>query len=272
MRLTRMFRIGREQKHNPEFPWYFRLFFGLFGAPEIGAKIRVSLVLEAIQDLSFSRLLDGSCGRGYLSFWLARQHPHASIRGVDLNPERVAHNRATLKNLNLSNLTFDHADLTHTLPGDDLYDAIITVDTLEHIDNDVAALKRMREAMTDDGRLIILVPADASRHYHFFQKAADYVVPDHVRPGYSVEELQDKLEKAGFILVKSRYLYGYFELYATQIGMVFSNRIVVYALLLPMMVLTACIPERWAPKVITNSLLAIARPHLITSEHHEPTS
>ncbi|HKP18150.1 MAG TPA: class I SAM-dependent methyltransferase [Gaiellaceae bacterium] len=45
------------------------------------------------------------------------------------------------------------------LPGDERFDAIVCLNVLEHLDDDVATLRDLRGCLTQDGRLLVLVPA-----------------------------------------------------------------------------------------------------------------
>jgi len=57
---------------------------------------------------------------------------------------------------------FEHAfrwDVSQPFPKTDLYDTVITINVVEHLKDDLRALKAMTERLNPDGRLVILVPA-----------------------------------------------------------------------------------------------------------------
>src|SRR3546814_10807909 len=64
-----------------------------------------------------------------------------------------------------------------TLPGvaRAAYDLIAVLDVVEHIDNDVAALRGMAECLAPGGKILIAVPA------HQWMRSADDVVNHHHR-------------------------------------------------------------------------------------------
>ncbi|MEM1029203.1 MAG: class I SAM-dependent methyltransferase [Myxococcota bacterium] len=71
------------------------------------------------------------------------------------------------------------------------FDAVIALDVIEHIEDDLGALKRMREAMTPDGTLIVSVPALS---FLYGQKDVDV---GHYRR-YERDGLLDVVSRAGF--------------------------------------------------------------------------
>lgn len=57
---------------------------------------------------------------------------------------------------------FEHAfhwDVYHPFPSPDLYDTVITINVVEHLKDDLHAVKAMTERLKPGGCLIILVPA-----------------------------------------------------------------------------------------------------------------
>src|SRR5579872_7354827 len=101
-------------------------------------------------------VLDVASGEGYGSALLARSA--ADVVGVDLDPEAVAHAQRKYPR---DNLTFQcgSADAL-PLPGQHLFDVIVSFETLEHIPADAqrrfaAEIKRL---LKPDGRLLISTP------------------------------------------------------------------------------------------------------------------
>lgn len=71
------------------------------------------------------------------------------------------------------------------------FDSVVCLNVLEHIEDDGAALKAMKQALKDDGSLILLVPA------HQFLFGEFDVAVGHYRR-YSKKLLRNRLEEAGF--------------------------------------------------------------------------
>jgi len=81
------------------------------------------------------------------------------------------------------------------------YGLVMAFEVLEHIEDDLEALKRWRNLVSDGGRLLLSVPAHA-KDYNDEDRAAG-----HVRR-YEKAGLEEKLSAAGFRTLKF-YCYGY---------------------------------------------------------------
>ncbi len=82
------------------------------------------------------------------------------------------------------------------------FDLIAAIDILEHITEDVEVMENFYHSLKQNGKLIISTPSN-------LDEAAKYT-EEHIRAGYSVEEITGKLESAGFSQIKCRYSYGRF--------------------------------------------------------------
>lgn len=251
-----MFEIGREQWRNQHFNMLFRLYFLIFGAPEIGAKIRNHTALKVLARYRFNSLLDAACGKGYATFHLARHRPDLQVLGIDLDREKIAQDVLIAQRSGLQNLRYEVGDVL-ALSCSDKVDVILTIDNLEHIDDDEQVLKNFRQCLRPGGLLVIHVPY---LHQHFFFKAAaEYVVEDHVRDGYTEDELTTKVISAGFEVLHLQMATTYFEAIANQIGNIFAKRLGIYAMLFPFLVLFSRLPARWGRRSIHNSLVLVAK-------------
>lgn len=79
------------------------------------------------------------------------------------------------------------------------FDTVVCLNVLEHIEDDVSALRRMRELLAPGGRVIVLVPA-----LHFLYGQMDRAL-GHVRR-YSRRSLRGAFRQAGLRPVSARYL------------------------------------------------------------------
>jgi len=78
------------------------------------------------------------------------------------------------------------------------FDLITALDVIEHIDDDVQSLKTIKELLTATGTAIITVPAYMFLWSHFDE------INEHKRR-YTLTELKNKLEQAGFRIEKISY-------------------------------------------------------------------
>ena len=79
------------------------------------------------------------------------------------------------------------------------FDTIICLNVLEHVENDIQALKNMHSLLKKSGNLILLVPAHKFLFCEYDKKLG------HFRR-YSVNSITDKLQESSFDVSKARYL------------------------------------------------------------------
>jgi ubiquinone/menaquinone biosynthesis C-methylase UbiE len=101
------------------------------------------------------RVLDAACGEGYGSAMLATQA--ASVLGVDLSPETVAHARARYGGN--PRVRFETGDCTalHDLP-DASFDLIVSFETLEHLHAQETMLAGFARLLAPGGMLLVSTP------------------------------------------------------------------------------------------------------------------
>ena len=98
------------------------------------------------------RVLDMACGEGYGSEVLARAA--AAVVGVDANPE--AHEHARLR-YPRQNLTFERG-LVETFGEPDSFDAVVFLQTIEHVQDPVAVLTHFRSLLAPGGVAYVSTP------------------------------------------------------------------------------------------------------------------
>jgi SAM-dependent methyltransferase len=91
------------------------------------------------------------------------------------------------------------------LPFDnDEFDCAVAIDVLEHLDNDQRFLGELRRVLRPGGRLVVTVPNGDPRLLANRIKWRLGMTPEiygHTRAGYTVAELRDSVERAGFVPV-----------------------------------------------------------------------
>jgi SAM-dependent methyltransferase len=135
-------------------------------------------------------LLDFGCGTGAFLEHLDR---FGHVSAVDGDPAAVAfcHRRG-------------RSEVRHVPPGaplpfgDGSFDLVTTLDVLEHIEDDVAALAELRRVLRPDGLLLIAVPA-----FMFLWGKQDEVSHHHRR--YTAPGVRRALAEAGFVVGRTSY-------------------------------------------------------------------
>jgi len=98
------------------------------------------------------RVLDMACGEGYGSAILARGAEN--VLGVDANPEAFEHARLRYT---VQNLRFERGMVEgHGEPG--AYDAVVFLQTIEHVHHPVAVLRHFRTLLAPGGSVYVSTP------------------------------------------------------------------------------------------------------------------
>ena len=101
---------------------------------------------------------------------------------------------------------FEIADLTQYY-RDSSYNLILSVDVMEHILEDVQVFKNFHRSLQDGGMLLISTPSDQGGS-DVHDEGESSFIEEHVRDGYNINEIAEKLKSAGFSRVEARYSYG----------------------------------------------------------------
>ena len=131
------------------------------------------------------KFLEIGCGTGFVLSGIAHDNPHLEISGSEIHSAGL--NYAANRVRNAALFQMDARDI----PFDNEFDVIGAFDVLEHIEEDSQVLLQMFRAISPGGGMIVTVP----QHRFLWSQQDEYAC--HVRR-YEPQELQDKVEKAGF--------------------------------------------------------------------------
>ncbi|MBI4430272.1 MAG: class I SAM-dependent methyltransferase [Candidatus Omnitrophica bacterium] len=162
------------------------------------------------QDLRCAKqVLDVGSGIGSIGQYLGEDGVKQVIlsdhceKMLDLLKLRFNH----LSNYRIAKLDISEQHMCRSVPIESI-DAITCINVLEHIKADAEALQNMRRLLSPGGRLLLIVPA-LSWLYGTLDKLGE-----HYRR-YDREELNEKLNKSGFVVEKQRCInfFGIFTWY-----------------------------------------------------------
>lgn len=152
-------------------------------------------------------VLDAGTGFGQYAWRMSKMNKKWQIKAVDIDPEHTAVNSIFFKTTGLSGrVTCETLDLTQ-LEEKDAYDLILCVDVMEHIEEDDLVLSNFWHALKPGGSILISTPSDRGGS-DVHSNAEPSFIDEHVRDGYGIVEICDKLEKARFSKTKAFYMYG----------------------------------------------------------------
>lgn len=151
-------------------------------------------------------ILDAGAGFGQYTYWLHKRNADWSILAMDVKEEQVADCNNFFQQIGADHVRFEVGDLTQfTHPN--AYDLVVCVDVMEHILEDVQVFKNFSASMKDGAMLLISTPSDQGGSDVHGDEDASFI-EEHVRDGYNIQEIQDKIRSAGFSKVEARYQYG----------------------------------------------------------------
>lgn len=153
------------------------------------------------------QIADAGSGFGQYVYYLSKKYPSSTITGLDIKQEQVDDCNTFFTSIGKQDLvSFEWADLT-TLNTREVYDLILSVDVMEHIEDDLTVFKHLYNGLKPGGILLISTPSDqgGSDVHHEHEES---FIDEHVRDGYAISDMEEKLRKAGFSDIHIRYSYG----------------------------------------------------------------
>jgi len=155
-------------------------------------------------------ILDAGSGFGQYSYRMSRIFAGSVIKGVDVKVEQVEDCNRFFNSIgNNERVIFEYADLT-TFVEPYSYDLVLSVDVMEHIEEDELVFTNFYKSLRKNGVLLISTPSDlggSDNHEHDHDSVHGFI-DEHVRDGYGIRDITEKLQRAGFSEVEARYTYG----------------------------------------------------------------
>ncbi|SAK53535.1 class I SAM-dependent methyltransferase [Caballeronia ptereochthonis] len=124
----------------------------------IEAAIHIARYLTAKDLCSGRKVLDIACGEGYGS-WLMAEWGAQSVLGVDVSPEAVAAANKRFSNERVRFVASPGEQLTQ-ITQEQKFDLIVSLETIEHVDDPELFLKNIRDVAAPNATIIISAPND----------------------------------------------------------------------------------------------------------------
>lgn len=154
-----------------------------------GRRRVIERVLDGLALAPEARILDAGCGSGRNMIELARR---GTVTGVELSETSVELARARGVGEVVAGSVLE-------MPfSDDSFDLAVSFDVIEHLADDLAALRELRRTVAPGGALVITVPA-----YQWLWSSHDVINHHHRR--YTRGSLQRVAELAGWRQARTTY-------------------------------------------------------------------
>ena len=228
---------GPEFLEDDRLGLFKKAYIRIFGIPISGLRIRLRRILPRLEEVAgdIREVADLGCGKGVFTFELGRRFPKAHVVGYDIDEAQILANQEIVKKLGLERVRFEKADIL-SLQAKNRFDLVLSVDNLEHIQDDEVLLKIIFGSLRPGGAFVCHVPA-LERIWVFSGVKTNFDVAGHVRPGYRLTDLEAKLKNAGFQIQTIEPTYGYLETVSNNLSYLITKaeqkNVLAYALAFP---------------------------------------
>ena len=158
-------------------------------------------IKQILKNKHNSVFYDAGAGFCQYSDFVLNNFPQTTVIATDLKNDYLNDFYSYLKPAQKKKFSYTTADLQKYISPQKV-DLIIAVDILEHIEDDISTLKNFYNSMNNNAHLLISTPSNQDKAAAFTE--------EHVRPGYSIEEITAKLRNQGFKICSQKYSYGFF--------------------------------------------------------------
>ena len=184
-----------------------RFYIRVFGLPDTIEQQQARSVLNVLEGRSFSSLLDVGCRQGHYAIRVTRLHPNVEVKGIDIDGKSVLEGESVRNIFGLKNLSFEKEDVC-SLQATGSYDVVLLLQVMEHLVDDLAALRNVHRVLGDTGILVITVP-NLNLKSESARKLRKHVkIQSHFRQGYRPADMERLLTQAGFRIQRMEFLSG----------------------------------------------------------------
>lgn len=153
---------------------------------------------EEIRPYAHGAILEVGSGTGTYSRSLLRDFPHERIALSDIDADYVRNLATAYGSERVSAHLIDLGEPDHFAGLQRRFDTVIALNVLEHVQDDVRALKNVLDTLRPGGTLILLVPA----HQVLYNRIDEAI--GHYRR-YAKNDLLEKVRAAGFTVDRIFY-------------------------------------------------------------------
>ena len=163
------------------------------------ALTKYQIVMDWLPKQDNLRILNAGCGSGEMNILLT-QNSSWQVDAIDVDDEAIRISNQLKTENHLDNLQVFKTSIEDFREQNNKYDVIVSNDVLEHIEDDVAAMKKLATLLKPNGMLCISVPALQWLFGYHDEQLGHY-------RRYNKRNLTRKLDQF-FQIKKSRYFAG----------------------------------------------------------------
>jgi SAM-dependent methyltransferase len=161
-------------------------------------------------------IYDAGTGYGQYSYFMTKKLKPNNIYAVDIKEDWINDCKDFFKRQKLNSIRFGIEDLTE-IEHQNKFDLIVSVDVMEHIEEDVKVFQNFYKALKPGGFLLINTPSVyGGSDVH--EDSEESFIGEHAREGYSIEDLENKMKPIGFSVYQVRFTYGFWGDKAWRLG------------------------------------------------------
>jgi len=204
-------------------PTISKLVYGIFGYTNIGNWARSLVVIKLFNKVplrQFNKIMDLGAGLGEFSFMLSPALPNARITALEIWQERVKILEETIRKGNYQNVSV-HPDKIETIPEQETYDFIYSIDVFEHIYENEMPFKAAKARLKPGGFLLVKIPNIKQITIFpesWFKEHDEWLDDEHVGQVYDLNGLKKRFEDEGFVIEYAANSDGWFSRLGWEIG------------------------------------------------------
>lgn len=204
-------------------PGISRFVYSIFGYTNIGNWARSLVVIKLFNKVplkQFKKIMDLGAGLGEFSFMLSPSLPDVKITALEIWQERVKILEDTIRKGHYNNVTV-HPDKIETIPEQETYDFIYSIDVFEHIYEQEMPFKAAKARLKPGGFLLVKIPNIKQITvfpHSWFKDHEDWLNDEHVGQVYDLAGLRKRFEDEGFQIEYAANSDGWFSRLGWEIG------------------------------------------------------
>ncbi len=158
---------------------------------------RMASVLSAVSEIGPKKVLDAGCGDGELAIRLGVCR---DVTAVDIAERAFQDAKTRFPTINFRQMDVERLDF-----NDGSFDAVVSVETLEHVPHPVQALSEISRVVRKGGHLVLTYPLINHTLVRRWGIAPPNKISEHLNE-FTRKDLEVALDTAGFDIQKTRSL------------------------------------------------------------------